>query len=73
MRSRAFRRSQQQRMNKHAENVFRNVWQIDDEDWIKWGIRKFANRLKMCSCMVCGNRRKHEGKTAQELQCWDDW
>lgn len=27
---------------------------------------RFKEQPKMCSCWMCGNRRKHEGETLQE-------
>lgn len=40
-----------------------------EEKWVK----RFINHGKLCSCSVCGNRRKHDGETLQERKSKDSW
>ena len=68
MRSRSFRRAQQQRMNNKA---LRNLWWVDTEEQAK----KVANNMRVCSCFVCSNydtpsrsTLRHNVSTNQQME-----
>lgn len=69
---RAKRRSDKQRKLKQAETIAKRFYFIPTqglkEDWICTWASRNADNLKMCSCYMCGNQRKHWGKTIQELK-----
>ena len=68
MRSRAFRRAQQQRMNNKA---FNKLWWVDTKEQAK----KVANNMRVCSCFVCSNydaptlaTQRHNVSTRQQME-----
>lgn len=58
-RNASYRRFQERKQKKHAQNILKNISHdkelANDEKQI--GI--FAHSSKGCSCMMCGNPRKH--------------
>jgi hypothetical protein len=65
---RALRRHHRQRMMQHAVRSYALRWeedaQVQRERVVRW-----YNNLSKCSCWMCGNPRKYEGKpTRQELR-----
>lgn len=69
MRTRAFRRSQEQKKKQWVREHFHNYW-LNGLDDAKVGIR--AHTPHICSCYICGNPRKHwKQKTLQELKADD--
>jgi hypothetical protein len=69
---RADRRHQKMKMRNKAEKVARNrlissySQSYYDDEFIEDWSTKNAEHLKSCSCHLCGNKRKHFGKTLQE-------
>jgi hypothetical protein len=69
---RADRRHQKMKMRNKAEKVARNKFshsyyvQSNYDEFIDDWTTKNAEHLKNCSCHLCGNKRKHLGKTLQE-------
>ena len=68
MRSRAFRRAQQQRMTNKA---LRKLWWVDTEEQAK----KVANNMRVCSCFICSNydaptlaTQRHNVSTRQQME-----
>ena len=79
---RAWRRQHRERAIKHALGVVRYVWRpqpwarapISAETWEqherenhKMALR-LHDHLKVCSCWMCGHRRRYQGPTVQELK-----
>jgi len=63
---RAQRRSSKRRKINQAKQVAK-IFGVQ-EKWIRpWAARN-ADNLKKCSCPMCGNQRRHYGKTFQELK-----
>jgi hypothetical protein len=69
MRTRAFRRHQAIRHMRRRLKEDRNQ-HYDDLQCACWhdpkAMARFKEQPKLCSCWMCGNRRKHEGATVQE-------
>lgn len=68
MRSRAFRRAQQQRMTNKA---FRHLPWVET----KQDAKKVANNMRVCSCFVCSNydaptlaTQRHNVSTRQQME-----
>ena len=68
MRSRAFRRAQQQRMTNKA---FNKLWWVDTKEQAK----KVANNMRVCSCFICSNydaptlaTQRHNVSTRQQME-----
>ena len=68
MRSRAFRRAQQQRMTNKA---LRKLWWVDT----KQDAKKVANNMRVCSCFICSNYdtptrsiMRHDVSTNQQME-----
>mgnify|MGYP006908314638 CR=1 FL=1 len=74
-RGRAWRRRQARKAKDHARWVLTAVWGITDPEWIPseqmigiWA----STHCKPCSCWGCGNARRAEGPTRQELRSLED-
>ena len=64
MRDRAFRRDAEKRKKEWAKKTFQKYYWNGMDD-VEVGVR--AHSPKICSCMACGNPRKHwNQKTIQE-------
>ena len=62
-RGREYRIRQLQRKKREAAKQFKErKWGLSDT-----AIGIYANTPTRCSCALCGNTRKHYGKTVQEL------
>ena len=71
-RTRVFRRHQDDKAKKYTMDIARNVYHlshsIDEEFEVKWVQRSHQN-LKRCSCLMCGNPRRHlKGTLALTMQ-----
>ena len=65
-RGRAFRRHQDRLSKRRAYNYLREWWGLEDPDPAKVGIWA-GTHCCPCSCWMCGNARRTEGPTKQEL------
>lgn len=76
MRSRAFRRHQATRHMRRRLKEDRNQ-HYDDLGCPCWhdpkAIARFKEQPKLCSCWMCGNRRRHAGETIQERRSKAAW
>ena len=69
MKSRAYRRHQQDRAKGRAKRYLRDRLSFPPEELTDRRIGKHAANLTLCSCYACGNQRKHFGEvTRQELR-----
>lgn len=67
---RARRRQDKMRMRQKAEKIAKKIFNVryfNEEVTLDWSIKN-AEHLKSCSCHMCGNRRKYDGKTRQEIK-----
>lgn len=69
---RALRRHHKQRMKAKARRVY-SIWQANSglgasPEEIRDQTILTGDTLKGCSCHMCGNRRKYEGLTLQEIK-----
>ena len=68
MRDRLWRRSQREKYIQRWERLFHQLnWLLTDEELQKQ-VRIRAKTRKPCSCSLCCNKRKLEGKTLQEIK-----
>lgn len=72
-RSRAYRRAQKNRARAHAKHIVEQVWRFTKDSFRKESgqqrlIRQLTVTPKPCSCEGCGNQRRYQGKTLQELR-----
>jgi len=66
---RALRRHHRQRMIRHALRTYALRWWKDDPDVQRRCALRLYNNLAKCSCWMCGNPRRYEGRlTRQEVQ-----
>lgn len=69
MTDRGERRAQKERNLNRWRRVVRS-WtghsSKNDESWVERVARRLAGHGKLCSCPMCGNRRRYEGETMQE-------
>ena len=64
---RALRRHHRRRMIAHARHVLSTIYGREyTAEELKRAARRYHDHLKMCSCYLCGNRRKWGGPTLQE-------
>lgn len=61
---RALRRHHRQRMIARALHSYK-IESLNQAEKLDWA-RRNHNHLQMCSCWMCGNRRKWFGPTTQE-------
>jgi hypothetical protein len=64
---RALRRHHRQRMIRHALRSCLFLWETDEELRRKRVLRWY-NNLQKCSCYMCGNPRKYDGKPTRQEQ-----
>jgi len=63
----AYRRHQRQKHINHWKNRIKNSWGGNyPNELVELWARMYARTRKPCSCYICGNRRKLEGKTRKE-------
>lgn len=67
-RSRAFRIHQEAKKKRKIKKKFSHWF---GEYMSDRRVGMFAKTPKMCSCFMCGNRRKHQGPTLQEIRSSD--
>ena len=68
MRTSDYRRHQMFKRRKKALKIAKSVFNMKEEDAIDFSLH-YSNDLKMCSCPMCGNPRKHfNEKTIQEIK-----
>lgn len=72
MKTRAWRRAQQQRVEARARQIA-TYMHGRAKSWIDWWVVRHADNLKACSCWMCCNRRKIEGLTLQEQRVEYEW
>jgi hypothetical protein len=44
----------------------------DDPERLRWWVVRHFNCMQSCSCLGCGNARKHSGPTRQERRAGDE-
>ena len=71
-RDRGWRRVQRTRVLKRSRVIFRKIMGMNDEDAERHAVR-CHDHVKMCSCPMCGNPRRHFGeRTIQERRLDSD-
>jgi hypothetical protein len=58
---RALRRRRNSNIKNKARKIARDIYHIDPEIVVK-----YFNHLKLCSCWMCGNPRKHFGRCTKQ-------
>jgi hypothetical protein len=72
MSKRAWRRHHRKRLLKKREKYWTTGWNsyfYGNEPPERKRVSRVVDTPKPCSCPACGNQRKHEGYTMQELRC----
>jgi hypothetical protein len=62
---RALRRHHKERMKGRFRRIVRDNYTPDSAymaEYASW----YADNIQRCSCLMCGNKRHHEGPTQQE-------
>jgi len=68
MTDRSERRAQKKRNRDRWARIVRgwSAYSGDQDPWFERTVRMQANHGVLCSCFMCGNRRKYDGETIQE-------
>lgn len=48
-----------------------SAYEGENDPWFKRTVRMLAGHGKLCSCHMCGNRRRHGGLSIQERRALD--
>lgn len=62
--------AKKERNRKRWLRIWKRSHAAKDAKWLKRTVAMSANHGVLCSCHMCGNRRKHDGPTIQERRAF---